>query len=135
MNLGNYTALVIPSILVVAGWIITHQLSARRDLANRRREQRVKYLIESFRVFAKAMNRLDRLTEIADDLEMALADIQFLGNEQQIHAAYAVAGALSNPSGHVEFAALLFALRSELRKEMGRPELGHPMTFPIVRNH
>ena len=135
MNLSNYTLLIIPSALVVGGWIITHQLSARRDLANRRREQRVKYLIESFRVFAKATTRLDRLTEMAEDLEIALADIQFLGNEEQIRAAYAVAGSLGDTSRRVDFAALLLALQSELRLEMGRHPLRMPIAFPVVRNH
>jgi hypothetical protein len=133
MNLTNYTALIIPTALVVIGWVITHQLSARRDLENRRRDQRIKYLIEGFRVLVRAMNRQDRLGEMAEELEVALADMQFLGNREQLDAAYSVAGALSH-EGRAEFAPLICALRRELRKELGREPLEQPIVFPIIRN-
>ncbi len=134
MNLSSYTALIIPAALVVVGWIITHQLSAWRDLANRRRDQRIKYLIESFRVLVRAMNRQDRLSDMAEELEVALADMQFLGNKEQIDAAYSVAGALGDTARNVNFAPLIYALRRELRKELGRKPLEEPISFPIIRD-
>ena len=131
--MSNY-ALIISSVIVVAGWVITHWLSARRDLANRRREQRLRYLVETFRVFVKAMNRQDRLTTMADELERALADMQFLGNREQIAAAYGVAGRMGDTSQAVEFAPLIYALRRELRHELGRDTFDEPIVFPIVRD-
>jgi hypothetical protein len=134
MDLSSYTALVIPSIFVVAGWIVTHQLSAWRDLVNRRRDQRIRYLIENFRVLVKAMNRRDSLSEMAEELETALADMQFLGNKEQIDAAYAISGALGDASQRVNFAPLIYALRRELRKDLGRKPLEEPMAFPVIRD-
>ena len=134
MNWTNYTSLIIPSVLLVIGWIITHQLAAWRDLANKRREQRVKYLIESFRTITRVLNRQDSLSQIGEELERALSDIQFLGNEEQIKAAYSIAGVLGDSSRDVNFAPLIYALRRELRKEMGRSPYEGPIVFPIIRD-
>jgi hypothetical protein len=130
---GNYTALIIPSALIVLGWIITHHLSARRDLANRRREQRVKYLIETYRVFVRAMDREGNLTEISDELQVALADLQFLGNEEQMKAARTVALTLAATS-RLYTAELLLAIRKELRREMGRSPEDLSIRFPVIRS-
>jgi hypothetical protein len=41
--------------VVVIGWTVGHWLNARRDLANKRRELRVQYLIEAWRKIEKAV--------------------------------------------------------------------------------
>ena len=110
----NVIAVAIALISLVA----SHQFAAWRDRENKRREQRVNYLIGAFRSLSKA-NHHPRLYEIADDVEQAVSDIQFLGNEEQIIAAQDLAHEL----GTKQTAALdpvLFALRTEIRKELGR---------------
>src|SRR5205823_4339548 len=75
--------LLVTAIITIVGWFVAHRLNARRDQANKRREQRVQYLIEAYRRLAKAVHH-SRLYEVADEVQSAIADIQLFGNEEQI---------------------------------------------------
>jgi hypothetical protein len=68
------------------GAILGHWLSGVRDRKQRLREIRIRYLIETYRVFAKA-NRHPFLYEIAHELEQSLADVQLFGSERLIELA------------------------------------------------
>lgn len=109
---------LIPAIVALVSLVASHQFSAWRDRASKRREQRVNYLIGAFRALSKA-NHHPRLYEIADEIEQAVSDIQFLGNKEQILAAQKFASQLGSQKT-ADLDPVLFALRSELRKELGR---------------
>jgi hypothetical protein len=114
MTEQNIIAIVIAMVYLVA----SHQFAAWRDRENKRREHRVNYLIGAFRALSKANHHL-RLYEVADEVEQALSDIQFLGNEEQIKAAQAFAHQLGTEQS-ADLDPALFALRAEIRKELGR---------------
>lgn len=114
------SVILIPAFVAIFGWIVSHQFAAWRDRQNKRREQRVNYLISTFRSLSKA-NHHPRLYEIADEIEGAVSDIQFLGNEEQIKAAQEFAHDLGTTET-ADLDPLLFSLRRELRRELGRNE-------------
>lgn len=121
------SSILIPALVVIVGWIVSHQLAAWRDRANKRREQRVNYLIGAFRVLSLASHH-PRLFEIASEVKQAVADIQFLGNEEQIKAAQEFAtNMIENQSADLD--PLLKALRSELRKDLGRKYYDGPILW------
>ena len=114
------TNILVPAIVVMIGWIISHQFAAWRDRENRRREHRLNYLIDAFRSIAKATNR-HMGHEDAADFERAISDIQFLGNLRQIKAAQKFANSFAGSEPQTQsLDSLLFSLRDELRKEIGR---------------
>lgn len=106
-------------IAALISLVVSHQFAAWRDRENKRREQRVNYLIGAFRSLSKA-NHHPRLYEIADEVEQAVSDIQFLGNEEQARAAQEFAHQLVARQT-ADLDPVLFSLRKELRKELGRP--------------
>ncbi len=111
---------IITIVVALASLVGSHQFATWRDRENKRREQRVKYLIDAFRALSKA-NHHPRLYEIADEIEQAVSDIQFLGNKDQILAAQDFANLLASKKS-ADLDPVLFALRKELRKELGRQE-------------
>lgn len=112
------TQILFPAIVALISLIASHQFAAWRDRENKRREHRVNYLIQAFRSLSKA-NHHPKLYEIADEVEQAVSDIQFLGNKQQILAAQEFANQLGT-NQIADLDPVLFSLRRELRKELGR---------------
>lgn len=123
---------IISTIVVILGWIVTHQLTLLRDSANKRREQRVNYLVAAYRALSKASNH-PNLYEIADELERAVSDIQFLGNKEQIiEVNKFVESLIKNKTVNLD--PLLYAIRKELRKDLGRQTYnGAIMWFKIQK--
>ncbi|MGA2276407.1 MAG: hypothetical protein ABSG00_02295 [Terracidiphilus sp.] len=101
----------------IAGAYIGHLLTTRRERKSRLQQQRIQYLVEAYRAFAKA-NHHPRLYEVADDLERAIADIQFLGSPELI----ALAQQFCQEMAAEETASLddiLTTIRQNLRAELG----------------
>src|ERR1700730_16829532 len=73
---------LIPFASAVVGGLLVHLLSARRDRANKRKEQRVTYLIEAYRRLEECSQQFG----LADKrkLESAVADIQSFGTPRQV---------------------------------------------------
>src|SRR5438309_10729719 len=77
--------LLVTFAVVVLGWWVGHELSARRDLANDRRKLRVTYLLEAYRKLEVASNRDDPKSN-RTQLEVAIADVHLLGSSKQVKA-------------------------------------------------
>ena len=66
--------LVIPAVIVMVGWFLVHWLAARRDLASRKREARLKALETAYLRLAKAGN--SALTEpLMDEIELFVSEV------------------------------------------------------------
>jgi len=74
------------SIIIIWGWSFVHRKSAERDLANKRRELRVEYLIGAYRRLENVSNREGTIESFAE-VEKALADIQLFGTATQVELA------------------------------------------------
>src|SRR5437879_3796077 len=108
--------LLVTFAVVVLGWWVGHELSARRDLANDRRKLRVTYLLEAHRKLEVASNRDDPKSN-RTQLEVAIADVHLLGSSKQVKAAREFARAMAQNS-EASLDALLFDLRQSLRNEL-----------------
>ena len=98
------------------GLASSSSFSAKRDLANKRRELRVKYLIDAYRQLERASNRTATGGQ-SSRLESAIADIQLLGTPKQVEMAkrFAIDFAQNRTASLDE---LLFDLRATLRAEL-----------------
>lgn len=111
------TKLFVPAAVAILGWFAAHQFNAYRDRVNKRRELRVKYLLEAYQRLEFAANRPEQGKEEQDKFESAVADIQLLGTKSQIDELkkyvkeHNAGGSSINP--------LLEILRSHLRRELG----------------
>lgn len=98
--------------------VLAHRLTSQRDQANRRSDLRIEYLLGAYRALADVAHRdLDPATERVRAFEQGLADIQFLGSEEQAQMAIRVGQQLAAES-RADFDDLLLSLRDDLRKEL-----------------
>jgi hypothetical protein len=98
--------------------LLTHLLTSRRDLANRRQELRIEYLLSAYRTMADSPERsLYRGSSDARAFEKAVADIQLLGSQEQVKLATEMAREMTATS-EADPDPLLRLLRDDLRKEM-----------------
>ncbi|MCE0499477.1 MAG: hypothetical protein LV481_16165 [Methylacidiphilales bacterium] len=119
--------LLASTTIVVMGWYVVHRLTTARDLANKRRELRVGYLIEAYRRLENISNR-DPEEVIASELERAVADIQLFGSLSQ------VALVREFCLGFVEkrifsLDPLLNDLRNDLRRELNLESVSSNVVF------
>lgn len=116
----------IPALVAIVGWFVASRISARKDLATRRRELIVGYLIDAYRKLEKSASAVNPEDSWAG-IESAIADIQLFGSSRQVKLAQVFAREMSQDQ--TSFAAtLLEELRQSLRREL---ELT-PATDPII---
>lgn len=107
-------SLIIPGLVTVFGWYALNRLSANRDKANKKKDMKVKYLIEAWRKLENASNRKNYNP---NELESAIADIHLFGNLKQIKLAKDFANEFaSNKKANID--KLLEELRNDLRTEL-----------------
>jgi hypothetical protein len=123
MNCELLIPLLITTLVVIIGWYVVHFFTAKRDQENKKREIRVQYLIEAFRLLANASQRKpEPNSQYFRDMESAVADIQLLGTESQIESLNAFLKEFaSKGSGSLDD--LLSDLRNDLRHELKLPEI------------
>lgn len=108
--------IAVAAVVALAVVALTHLFTSRR-VANKRREQRISYLVGAFRLLAKA-NHHPRLYEIAGEVQQAVADIQLFGTPKQVAMAREFAMELGTKQA-ADIDGLLVALRDDLRAELG----------------
>lgn len=113
--------------------VLAHRFTSRRDLANRRQDLRTQYLLSAYRAVSASMNRdLRQSEEDARSLEQGLSDIQLLGSKVQAEMAAQI-GRTMTSDGEADPAALLLALRDDLRDELElEPISEKPVNIRIV---
>ena len=107
-----------PALVALAVVALGHLFAVYRDRENKRREQRIEYLIGVYRALAKA-NHHPRLYKIADELEQAVGDLQLFGTPEEIRLVQKVATDMGTAQ-EAELDSLLNELRNGLRKELAR---------------
>ena len=107
--------LLASAIVAFCGAWLAHSFSAARDRANKRREQRIAFLIAAYRGIESAANRRDG--SAASALESAVADIQLFGTPRQVELVQSfVFEFTEHQSASTD--ALLVELRRDLRAEL-----------------
>jgi hypothetical protein len=117
MELNDIIALIASVTIAVTGWVVAHGLSSRRELEQKKRELRVKYLREAYLNIANLCDRGEYPRDIAN-LQDALNDIQLFGEETQINLVGKVVTQLAN-NETANFNELLKQLRNEIRGHIG----------------
>ena len=120
MNWQLLIPLLVTTCLAMTGWIVVHHLSRRRDIQNKRREIRVKYLINAYRNIEAGAERPGGSDQpgFGRPFESAIADVLLFGNLDQIQKAKELALDISAKKKGIT-APLLYLLRDDLRKELG----------------
>lgn len=116
MNWTLVATIGIPGALVVAGWFLAHWLTARRELAAKRREARLKALEAAFMRIATSSNR-PFSPEIIEKLETFVSEIQLYGTPVQIDLMAQVVEGFKRGEP-VSYDAILADLRNTIRKEL-----------------
>lgn len=126
-------SIAVPALVALVVVVLSHGFTIHRDRENKRREQRIGYLVTAFRSLAKANNH-PRLYEVAADLEQAICDIQLFGTPEQVALARKFARDLGTRK-YAEMDELLLALRDSLRRELGAlPIKGNFQWLRVSRN-
>lgn len=126
MDWKVFVSIFVPAVVAIVGWFVANRIGARKDLATRRRELIVSYLVDAYRKLEKSASAVIPEESWAG-IESAIADIQLFGSSRQVELAQVFAREMSR--NQTSFAtALLEELRQSLRREL---ELA-PATGPII---
>lgn len=106
---------VLAALVAVVGWFAAHRLNVAKDLAAKRRDLRIQYLLEAYRKLEGAAHRSDE--QKRKEFESAIADIQLFGGTDQISLVHQLIESMAN-DGFVSYNPLLEGLRKALRNEL-----------------
>ena len=109
---------VVAAVVAVGGWYVAHRLNVARDVANKRRELRIQYLLDAYRRLEKNANRQLKSVDEDREFESAIADIQLLGTTEQLNALNGFLEDTKAKDGARNINYLLGALRTDLRSEL-----------------
>ncbi|QYY36387.1 hypothetical protein [Ruficoccus sp. ZRK36] len=124
-------AIIISAVLGILSLVGSHQFAAWRDRENKRREQRINYLISVYRKITRGANSSGFVPGLADDVQQALADIQVFGSVDQIKLAREFALDLANKKV-ARANPIISSLRDSLRKELGLTSLDDEWFFLTI---
>ncbi|MDD5299359.1 MAG: hypothetical protein PHD65_02575 [Gallionella sp.] len=115
--------LIIPSIIVILGWLVGYHMETSRDLENKRREQRVEMLTKAFQSLAKAYNHDP--SDVKEDVQSALIAVQLLGSQTQAERIKFFVKRIENKEGWSwsDYDKIVEDLRNDLRHELDLPEI------------
>ncbi len=126
MNWSLFWQLLATAFVAFGGAWLAHALAARRDRANRRRDQRITFLIDAYRRLEYISNR-PNLTD-AQPFESAVADLQLFGSSAQVELTQAVINAFAS-NRNASMDRLLQELRKDLRAELGLKAVPERLLF------
>lgn len=107
---------IVPAITAILGIIIGNFLNQKRDSKNKKKDIRITYLIEAYRRLERGSAPHAKFFN-QSEFESAIADIQMLGNVDQVKIAFKFAKDASENS-NANLQPLLENLRGELRNEL-----------------
>lgn len=107
----------VATLAAVIGWVVAHKLNAARDVRNKQREIRLKYLSEAYDVFIEIGRNVDILGNYRE-VERAISYIHLYGNTKQVELCDKFVNdiALSGSANHTE---LVVEVRNFIRSELG----------------
>ena len=113
----DYLKIAVTIGMAVIGWLVGHWFTSKRDLKSKKRELRLKYLIEAFNTLACEISHRDEGKERSRKLEDVLSAIQLFGNKNQIELAKQLADDVA-AGGSFPLDPLINDLRDSLREEL-----------------
>jgi hypothetical protein len=115
MNWPLFWQLLVTAVVAFSGAWLAHILAGSRDRKNKRRDQRIAFLIEAYRRLEFVANR--QSINDCKPIESAIADIQLFGSPSQVRLAQEfVIEFAANQSAPLD--TILSELRKDLRAEI-----------------
>ncbi|SDZ08026.1 hypothetical protein SAMN05421881_11303 [Nitrosomonas halophila] len=109
---------IITVLVALFGWLFVHWLSKSREIEAARRNLRASYLMEAYRSIENSIKR-NLQNDDKRQLERAAADIELLGNKEQIALVHdLVVFSMENPRKEGEILDRKFKLLDNLRMEL-----------------
>lgn len=130
MNADVLIPLLVTSLITVVSWSAIHFLSKQRDVLNKKKEIRIRYLIDAFRRLESASNKK---VAINKDLESVMADIQLFGSKKQIKLAQKFISEMAENQNSSTLE-LLESLRDDLREELMLDKVSDKFLFLRIEN-
>lgn len=121
-------AVLIPTL----GWIIGYLLKQKNEVENAKRSRRVEFLLKTYLKLENCIHRSPK--EVGKDLEKCIAEIQLMGNLEQVNLSKRIANEIAN-EGETDLESLLKSLRNDLRKELNLPENKEQIQFLRMNNN
>ena len=118
----EYLKIVITIVLAIGGLIIAHYFTSKRDINNKRREIRLKYLIDSYITLTHEIAQRELTKENKRKLEDLLLDIQLYGNIEQVLFSIELSKNVAKGFSF-DIVPLINSLRRELRQELKLKEI------------
>jgi hypothetical protein len=128
----QFVQVLVSALVALLVTTLTHLFTGRRDRENKRREQRLNYLVSAYRALSKA-NHHPRLHEVGDELQQAIADIQLFGTPEQIRLAQQFARDLGTKQA-ADLDELFIALRDNLRAELRAEPVSGKLLWLRIEN-
>jgi len=110
-------ALSVTVLLAVAGWMVSHGLSVKREIEQKKREIRVQHLREAYLKLANVADTGNLQANIVD-IQQAFNDIQLFGELSEIHLIECIIRQVTE-EGSARIDDLLKELRNEIREHIG----------------
>ena len=120
---------IVPVITAILGLIGGHFFLNKRESEKRRKEMRIKYLVDVFRKLERGSSPVAN-DYSPGDFESAISGIQLFGNGKQVRLAHKFCEAVSKGDGSL-LQDLLEDIRSELRSELALPKEDLPRIAPF----
>lgn len=130
MNADVLIPLLVTSLITVVSWSAIHFLSKQRDVLNKKKEIRIRYLIDAFRRLESASNKK---VAINKDLESVMADIQLFGSKKQIKLSQKFISEMAENQNSSTLE-LLESLRDDLREELMLDKVSDKFLFLRIEN-
>jgi hypothetical protein len=112
----GYIKIIVTVVVAVFGWLVANYFTSKRDVANKRRELRLQYLIDAYQILTNEISHRPPSVERKKALENLLSNIQLYGSIKQIELAKKLADDASE--GDFELDSLINCLRDDLRSEL-----------------
>ncbi|WP_198782804.1 hypothetical protein [Shewanella putrefaciens] len=127
MDMTITLSLVVSSLIIIGGWYVAHWFTSRRDYQNKKREKRLDYLINAYRIIGSAAARKPNSEEFKK-LEEGFHDVQLFGSSEQLQLLNEIFISHSKTGG-ADLDPLLNSLRTELRNILGLEKANAALKF------
>ncbi|MCW3789580.1 hypothetical protein [Plebeiibacterium sediminum] len=131
MNL-EFWKLIITVAIPTIGWIVGYLLKQKNDIDNAKRNKRIDFLIKTYIKIENCIQR--KPSQVGKDLEDIVAEIQLMGNVQQVNLVKKFANDISEKNS-ADLEPLLISLRNDLRRELKLEKNNEKIQFLRMSNN
>lgn len=126
MNWPHFWQLLVTASVAFFGAWLAHAFAASRDRKNKRRDQRITFLIEAYRRLEFISNRPS--LDDSQPIESAIADIQLFGSPSQVRLAQAFVNEFAATKS-ASLDTILAEVRKDLRAELQLESVPEKLLF------